>query len=126
MKSKKVIHAWGRYFAQLHQISRKFSVDHPIIAKRIQTWREIHHGVLKDIVLDKEDEEVVGNVDHWGVLHGDLNCSNFFYHREGDYLSVFDSDQTQQGFFLWDVAQACLSSVMLKEAGLPISGTPVP
>jgi hypothetical protein len=39
---------------------------------------------------------------------------------------VFDTDQTQRGFYEWDVAQAIFGVVMLKEAGMPISGAPVP
>lgn len=55
-----------------------------------------------------------------------MNTSNSFYNREGDYFSVYDTDQTQRGFYEWDLAQAVFGVVMLKEAGMPISGDPVP
>jgi Ser/Thr protein kinase RdoA (MazF antagonist) len=60
------------------------------------------------------------------VLHGDLNCSNFFYERKENVLYVFDTDQVQRGFYLWDLSQAVFTSYMLEHAGMPISGTPVP
>jgi hypothetical protein len=39
---------------------------------------------------------------------------------------VYDWDQVQQGFYLWDLSQAIFTIVMLEEAGLPVAGTPVP
>ena len=71
----------------------------------------------------------------FGILHGDLNVSNFFFvegtgegegEGQGATLSVFDWDQCQAGWFLWDLAQAVFTVVMLREAGLPVAGTPVP
>jgi len=60
------------------------------------------------------------------VIHGDLNCSNFFYDKKEKVLNVFDTDQVQRGFYLWDVSQAIFTSYMLEHAGMPVSGTPVP
>ena len=58
--------------------------------------------------------------EHFGVLHGDLNTSNQHYVEDGQYMSVFDTDQVQQGFYLWDIAQAIFGIVALEEGGLPI------
>lgn len=44
---------------------------------------------------------------------------------EKDHLSVYDTDQVQVGFYLFDVAQACFTIVMIESGGMPISGTPV-
>lgn len=68
----------------------------------------------------------MNNPKYYGIIHGDLNTSNFYFNREKGYISVFDTDQTQRGFYEWDLAQAIFGIVMLKEAGMPISGTPVP
>ena len=54
---------------------------------------------MKDVELDEQDQHDVDNPKCYGVVHGDLNTSNCFYNREGDYLSVYDSDQTQRCFF---------------------------
>lgn len=59
------------------------------------------------------------------MLHGDLNTSNIHYVDEKDHLSVYDTDQVQVGFYLFDVAQACFTIVMIESGGMPISGTPV-
>ena len=53
------------------------------------------------------------NTEAYGILHGDLNLSNFHYVDEGEYLSVFDTDQVQQGLFLFDLAQSIFTLVML-------------
>ncbi len=83
-------------------------------------------GILAGSEIAEEDNEVINDKNHFGILHGDLNCGNFFYIDDCASLSVFDWDQCQQGWFLWDVAQAIFTVVMLAEAGLPISCTPVP
>ena len=121
----------------------------------------MHESILKESLIHEDDQAVVQNPEHYGILHGDLNLSNFFYippsadvlpentststagdtvftslHidpsntpiKEGSKLgslSVFDWDQTQQGWFLWDVAQATLAVHMLHEAGSLIDGSVV-
>ena len=125
MKDKAVITAWGRFFGQLHQISRKFTQDHPDIAKRIQNWDQIHCSILAGTKLHPDDIAVMNDPHHFGVLHGDLNCSNIYYVDDGDYISVYDTDQVQRGFYLFDLAQACVTLPMLEEGGLPVVGTPV-
>jgi hypothetical protein len=40
-------------------------------------------------------------------------------------LSVFDTDQVQRGFYMFDLAQAIVTLSMLEEGGMPISGQPV-
>lgn len=122
MLDKHVVTAWGRFFAELHNASRLFTIQNPEISSRIQRWDQIHDGVLRDVELHLEDSSVIGNPMHYGILHGDLNCSNCFFVNELDSLSVFDWDQVQQGLFMWDVAQALFTVVMLAEAGLPVAG----
>ena len=125
MRGEKVIKAWGRFFAQLHKISRNFGKEHPDVVKRIQKWDEIHCSILKGTKISPEDEAVVKDPQHYGVLHGDLNTSNIHYVDEKDILSVYDTDQVQVGWYLFDVAQACFTIVMLESGGMPISGTKV-
>lgn len=125
MKNQKIVFAWGRFFAEMHEISRKFEQEHSEIAKRIQTWREIHNGILSDVKLDETDEIDVNNFQHFGVLHGDLNCSNFNFDKINGVMNVFDTDQVQRGFFLWDVSRAIFTTYMLENAGMPNSGEPV-
>lgn len=125
MRDPKVIKAWGRFFAQLHKLSRTFGKEHPDVVKRIQKWDEIHCSILKGTKISPEDQAVVEDPQHYGVLHGDLNTSNIHYVDEKDILSVYDTDQVQVGWYLFDVAQACFTIVMLESGGMPISGTKV-
>jgi Ser/Thr protein kinase RdoA (MazF antagonist) len=126
MLDKTVVNAWGKWFAEFHLISKSFCQLYPEVFGRIQQWNEIHNGVLSKALIDQQDLDVVGDLNHFGVIHGDLNCGNFFYVEDTTSLSVFDWDQCQRGWYLWDVAQAQFTVVMLAEAGLPIAGTPVP
>lgn len=41
-------------------------------------------------------------------------------------MNVFDTDQVQRGFYLWDLSRAVFTSYMLENAGMPNSGNPVP
>ena len=93
--------------------------------QRIQKWDEVHCGTLKGTKIHPEDLAVMNDPEHYGVLHGDLNTSNIFYVDDGDYLSAYDTDQVQVGFYLFDIAQACFTIVMVEDGGMPISGTPI-
>jgi RIO-like serine/threonine protein kinase len=42
-----------------------------------------------------EDLAVIGNPQHYGVIHGDINISNYFYLPDESTLFVFDWDQVQ-------------------------------
>lgn len=151
-----LIYSWGAWMGQLHNKSRQFALTCPELAHQVQNWDEIHEGLMKGVLLDREDEAVAaqGLGERFGLLHGDLNVSNFFYRRkvegkidrpqleqqQGDSggqgvenvgensvdLFVFDWDQIQKGWWEWDIAQACLTAFMLAEAGGVGTGIPVP
>lgn len=95
------------------------------MAKRIQNWDQVHCSILADTKLHPEDQAAIHDPQHFGVIHGDLNLSNIHYVDDADHLSVFDTDQVQRGFYMFDIAQAIVTLSMLEEGGLPISGTPV-
>lgn len=126
LTDRNLIFAWGATLAHMHRVSRLFTVAHPERSRRMQRWDQIHQGIMKGSVIHPDDEAVVSDPQHFGVIHGDLNCSNFFYCEKTRVLSVFDWDQTQQGWYLWDVAQACVSVHMLAEGGSLVDGSPVP
>eukprot|EP01127_Copromyxa_protea_P011338 TRINITY_DN2844_c0_g1_i2.p1 TRINITY_DN2844_c0_g1~~TRINITY_DN2844_c0_g1_i2.p1 ORF type:complete len:322 (-),score=37.35 TRINITY_DN2844_c0_g1_i2:416-1381(-) len=121
-----VVVAWGMWLAELHRISRLFTTENAGIAKKIQRWDQIHHGILEGSEIHPDDQAVVEDPQHFGVLHGDLNVSNFFFAEETKEFHVFDWDQVQQGWYLWDVAQSELTVYMLAEAGSLVDGSPVP
>jgi Ser/Thr protein kinase RdoA (MazF antagonist) len=121
MTDRNIVLAWGRWLASFHAVSKQFSVDHPTVARSIQRWDEMHKGILKGSILHADDIAVMEDPLHYGVLHGDLNISNFFIDT-ANTLSVFDWDQTQRGWYLWDVAQSELTAYMLAEAGSVVDG----
>jgi Ser/Thr protein kinase RdoA (MazF antagonist) len=122
MTDKNIVFAWGKWLAEFHQISQQFSVEHPEIAQSIQRWDQVHSNILEGAEIHSADQEVVTNPKHYGVLHGDLNLSNFFFDDETQSLSVFDWDQAQQGWYLMDLAQAELTVYMLNEGGSLVDG----
>ena len=127
LTNQEFVYAWGRWLAIFHQASRKFSEKYPTIANEIQSWNEVHEGILRNAPIHPDDLAVMENKDpaHYGIVHGDVNTSNFFFIECEQKLSVFDWDQTQQGWFLWDVAQSEFSVHMLAGAGSLIDGSPV-
>jgi thiamine kinase-like enzyme len=52
------------------------------------------------------------------VIHGDVNPSNFYVDDQGR-LDVFDFDQTQRGWFLYDLAQPIWAVRMAARGGIP-------
>lgn len=127
MLDQDMVFAWGKWLAEFHAVSKQFTADLPSVASSVQRWDEVHCGILKGSTLHPDDEAVMADPQHYGVLHGDLNISNFFYQNINNTstLSVFDWDQTQQGWYLWDVAQSELTVYMLAEAGSIVDASPV-
>jgi Ser/Thr protein kinase RdoA (MazF antagonist) len=125
MKDERLVHEWGRWLALFHQASRRFSAQHPDIAAKVQKWDEVHDGIMKGSILNDADILVMSDSEHFGVIHGDLNLSNFFYDDSTHSLCVYDWDQTQSGWFMWDMAQSMITVNMLAEAGSVIDGSPV-
>ncbi len=97
INDKDFVISWGKWLASFHAVSKQFLVQHPEITKSIQRWDEMHECILAGSDIHPLDAAVVTDIDHYGVLHGDLNLSNFFYVKDEHTLSVFDWDQTQQG-----------------------------
>lgn len=127
MQRPEIAFTWGKWFAQFHELSRRFAVEYPEVANRIQRWSDIHHGVLRNAPLSLEDVKAMEDPTRFGILHGDLNISNFFYLPGAtDTLSVFDWDQVQRGWFMYDVAQAAFTVHMLAENGSLVDHAPVP
>jgi Ser/Thr protein kinase RdoA (MazF antagonist) len=72
---------------------------------------------LKDAPIHPDDVAAIGNPEVYGLLHGDLNTSNFHFIDEENQLDVFDWDQCQQGWYLYDLSQPLYSIVVCHEAG---------
>lgn len=82
---------------------------------------------MYDLSIPSIDEATKSDPNIYGILHGDLNISNFFYQSHpSPTLSVFDFDQVHLGWFAWDIAQAVLVVYMLAEAGSVVDESRVP
>ena len=62
MKDQPHTFTWGKFFAEMHQISKIFSKENPEVAKRIQNWNQIHHGILAKIQLHEADQADTDNI----------------------------------------------------------------
>eukprot|EP00727_Mastigamoeba_balamuthi_P007701 m51a1_g3551 hypothetical protein (333) ;mRNA; r:1019656-1020734 len=123
--------ALGRWMARLHDLSRQFAAECGPEIAGLRGWRELHDGVLADVPVDAADVELSRDPRHFGIIHGDINVSNYHWvpgqgGAPGEPC-VFDWDQVQQSWFLYDVAQPIWGVVMLAGAGSPLeAGKPVP
>jgi Ser/Thr protein kinase RdoA (MazF antagonist) len=121
MYDQRLVEACGRWIGFFHVASAKFCREHPSVANRIQRWDEVHDGVMKGVSLHPDDRlaEEKRDPKRYGVLHGDVNCSNFFYCSRTAQLSVFDWDQVEQGWFMYDLAQPIFAPYIFARAGAP-------
>ena len=130
MTDATVIAAWGSCFAQLHRAARDFAQHAPQVAARVQRWDDLHGGLMAGVAVAPEDAAAASDPRCFGLLHGDLNVSNFCLEEAGGgappQLSVFDFDQACRGWWEYDLAQAALTSLMLAEGGSLPAGDPVP
>ena len=123
------IRCWGATLARLHQGGREFELAHPDIAARMQRWDEVHCAIMAGVALHPDDAAAIDHPSAYGCIHGDLNLSNFHIVHGPDgptALRVFDWDQTQRGWWEYDLAQAAITTLMLTEGGALPTGDPVP
>ena len=124
-----LIAEWGAWLARLHACSRAFAVAQPQRAARMQRWDDLHGGLMRGSPVAAADAADVDDPSRYGLLHGDLNLSNFYVvdaPSAPPALRVFDWDQACRGWWELDLAQAALTSLMLAEGGSLPAGDPVP
>lgn len=123
---EKLVRAWGSWLARFHAVSREYGRKHPDKVANLRGWDDVHLGIMKGVDLHPDDEKNVGDPSRFGALHGDVNCSNFFYHADNAELCVFDWDQACRGWYMYDLAQCMFGTYMLARAGMPPNGGPLP
>jgi Ser/Thr protein kinase RdoA (MazF antagonist) len=118
---EKLARVWGRWTGEFHALSRAYAVEHPDFVARARNWDELHDSILFGATIDPRDLELISDPKHFGLLHADLNISNFFYIAPGtqpDFplgtLHVFDWDQFQRGWFLYDLSSCVYFPFMLR------------
>jgi len=117
LTDKELVLAWGKWFGQFHVASKEFTKSHPDLVSRARPWTKIHQNVTEGTPLHPDDEKFQSDPQFYGLLHGDLNCSNFFFDEITKSLCVFDWDQIQVGWFLYDLSQAIFGVYFLAGTG---------
>eukprot|EP00121_Abeoforma_whisleri_P008615 Awhi_evm1s7909 len=51
---------------------------------------------MADSDIDSKDQKLMDDVSEFGIIHGDVNVSNYFYDAEKTSVMVFDWDQCCQ------------------------------
>ena len=107
--------SWGRTIGRMHALAKTYNPEH--LKKKRFEWimAEILVKAKKFVPLSEmqilqELEQVLQNISSWpkspdsyGLVHNDLNPSNFFVHN-GE-ITVFDFDDCCYTWFIWDIAE---------------------
>jgi Ser/Thr protein kinase RdoA (MazF antagonist) len=126
MMNREIVVGLGRWFARLHKLSRRFVQEQPTLAARARHWTTLHDGVLAGVQVDERDSKTVSDPAYFGVIHGDVNPSNYYWDAAVKMPCMFDWDQLQRSWFLYDLSASVWTVVMLKRAGSPIDRSAVP
>ncbi len=117
----------GVWIGRLHNLTARFcnerklthSLDAPL-------WSHLHDGVLAKASVDQADLEAQRDEAQFGLIHGDINPSNYFWISDANIPCVFDWDQMQFGWFAYDLSQPIWGVVLIAGAGNPVDQKPVP
>jgi len=140
------VEEWGRCTGRMHKISSKYGCDSANtdseewkqILSAVPNWDQTHFGALSPSRIEElgklsdKGAEVAADwkgllerlnsipktSNSFGVVHGDLNLSNFFVEKgEQLRLWLFDFDQIQTNYFGCDIAVAITGARFLYKFG---------
>ena len=126
MTTREIVVGLGRWFARLHKLTRRFIQEQPVLAAHARHWATLHDGVLAGVEVDERDKKTTSDPMHFGVIHGDVNPSNYYWDSAIGMPCMFDWDQLQQSWFLYDLSAPIWGVVSLERAGSPIDRSAVP
>lgn len=126
MTNRDIVVGLGRWFARLHQLTRRFVQEQPTLAAHARHWTTLHNGVLAEVPVDERDSQTVSDPMYFGIVHGDVNPSNYYWDAAVGMPSMFDWDQMQRSWFFYDLAAPIWGVTMAKRAGSPIDRSAVP
>ncbi len=116
----------GRWFAKFHALSKKFVVEYPHLYMEARNWSELHDRILADVPIDKQDIQKSSDPACFGLIHGDVNVSNYFWNSSIGMPHMFDWDQLQLAWFLYDLSAPIWTVITVRQGGNPVDKTPVP
>eukprot|EP01132_Coremiostelium_polycephalum_P008543 gene8543-10504_t len=126
MTTKEIVVGLGKWFGNLHKLSRQFTKDHPELASKARLWDTLHDSVLAGTPIDEKDQSKVSDQNQFGIIHGDVNPSNYFWDSSLGMPSMFDWDQVQLSWYLYDLSSPIWGVVSIEKSGSPLTGLPVP
>jgi Ser/Thr protein kinase RdoA (MazF antagonist) len=71
----------------------QFTKEHPSKFAQFQNWDDLHFRLMKGFPIDERDKKSITDNSKYGVIHCDINSSNYFYLPEENRIDVFDWDQ---------------------------------
>jgi len=107
---------WGSIVGRLHALSKKYVPDSGIKRRHVWSSKELIEKAKKYVPRDrpkviKRIEDICQQIDGlpktnetYGLIHCDLNPTNFFY-NDGE-VTIFDFDDCCYNYFLHDIAGA--------------------
>jgi Ser/Thr protein kinase RdoA (MazF antagonist) len=126
MTNKERVTGLGRWLAQLHTLTRRYVQEKPELAAHARHWTSLHDGILSSVEIDERDSQLVLDPNYFGLIHGDVNPSNYFWDCSVGMPCMFDWDQLQRCWFLYDLSAPIWGIIMLERAGSPIDQSAVP
>jgi len=126
LTEKEHVVALGRWIGRLHVLTKRFAKEYPQLYALARNYTEIHDGILAEVPIDKLDLESISDPSKYGLIHGDVNVSNYFWDASIKLPQVFDWDQSQKAWFLYDLSSPIWTVVTIKEGGNPVDQSPVP
>lgn len=114
----------GRWLGKMHMLSKQFTKEHSDVFNNARDWTDLHDRILQGVPISQEDLNTIGNSDYFGLIHGDVHVGNYFWDDSVSMPCLYDWDQVQRCWFLYDVAQPIWSVMMLEGAGSPFASTP--
>ncbi|UJR11375.1 hypothetical protein I4U23_015555 [Adineta vaga] len=126
MTNKDIVVGLGHWFARLHKLTRRFVQEQPELVTRARHWTTLHEGVLANVEVDERDKATVTDPAYFGIIHGDVNPSNYYWDATLMMPCMFDWDQLQQSWFLYDLSAPVWGVTSLERSGSPIDHSAVP
>ncbi|EFA74929.1 hypothetical protein PPL_11963 [Heterostelium album PN500] len=124
LENKEIVVALGQWFGKLHQLTRRFQVENPDLASTARHWTTLHDSILASYQVDPLDLAVENDSQHFGIIHGDVNPSNYFWQPDVKMVSMFDWDQLQSGYLLYDLSAPIWGVVTLEQHGSTMGAAP--
>lgn len=131
MLEKEMAIGLGKWQGRLHLLLDEYEDLHPEMLIHARKWDELHDGVLKDIPIDERDRKTEKEPSNtkprtFGLIHGDINTSNYFWLPEQNGPHMFDWDQMQRSWRLHELSSSIWGVCTLQGAGSPITHEPCP